>query len=627
MLAKIREKTQGIIATFILALVGIPFILWGIGSYFDKGGSIAVAKVNGVEISQQMYRQRLETFRRGNPQIGDNPAIKNLIVESLIDEMLLVANADDGGYRVGDKQLAQIIETAAPFQSGGRFAPTLYQAWLRNQNLSSSQHEVRLRQNIVTSQREQGLSESAFVTEADLAAMVRLLKQERRVSYVIIDADSLQAKIGVSGQEIDDYYQANQELFRSAESVRVEYLALKVSDVGQQVQPTDEELRQAYNASAARYVIPEKRKASHLLVTLPIDAKEEDDKTARARIDGLAKQLRAGADFAALAKKNSDDKDSAAKGGDLGEVSAGFLPAELEAALNALKPNQISEPVRTTYGYHLIKLTSYQPEQRRSYETVKKELIEQVRQRKGEERFYELAERFRNLVYEHPESLQPAAKDLGLTVQTSDWFTRSGGPGIAAQPRVAAAAFEPDVLSRQRNTDAIELNAETLVALHVIEHRPSVVRPLTDVRPAIERALKEQRSRDQARTLAEEWSKKLEQGAKLGELARAANVTVQSGKMLTREQTAGTDKRIVDAVFAAARPKDQPVVGQVDLARQGYAVFALEAVTDADPAKADAALKEKVRRQLAQRRGADYYASYRAGLRKAASVKINADQL
>ncbi|MFL6621372.1 MAG: SurA N-terminal domain-containing protein [Sulfurifustis sp.] len=627
MLAKIREKTQGIIATLILTFVAIPFILWGISSYFDRGSSVAVAKVNGVEISQQAYRQRLEELRGIDPRRADNRALHEMILESMIEQSLLTRDAEDHGYRMSDARLAQMIHDLPYFRRDGRFDSTMYEALLRRQGLRPSDFEAQLRRENLTTQVQRGLGETAFVTDEDVTALIRLIKQERRVSYAIVSPEAFLPKVSVSDAEINEYYQANQESFRSPEAVRVEYVTLRASDASQQVQPTEDELRQAYNADAARYVTPEKRRASHILISVPSGANADADKTARARAEALAKELRGGANFAAVAKKQSDDKDSAARGGDLGDLVAGTLPPELDAAVRALKPGEVSAPVHTQYGYHIVKLTSYQPEQRKSFESVRAQLLDQLRKRKGEERFYELAERFRNLVYEHSEGLQPAAKELGLTVQTSDWFTKSGGSGIAAQPRVVTAAFEPDVVSRARNSDAIEINPETLVALHVVEYRPSAVRPLTEVRATIERTLKERRAAEQARARAQEWLKQLEQGTKLADIARSGGAKVETGKALTRENSGGVDKRLADAVFAAARPKDRPVAGEVDLGQQGSAVYVLEAVRDIDPATADAELKQRIKRQLVQRRGADYYMNYRSGLRKTADVKINTDQL
>ena len=625
MLSKIREKTQGIIATLILSFIAMMFIAWGIGSYFEGGPSTTVAKVNGVEISQQAYRQELE--RSVDPQRANDPAAKQLALSNLIEGTLLIEEAQKRGYRLSDARLGEMIRKVPYFQSNGRFETAVYESWLRIQGIRQESYEAQARLNIVTGQLQQGLSQSAFVTDADVAVLVRLLKQERRVSYVLVKPDVFLPKVTVSSADVEQYYQANPDNFRTPEAVRVEYVVLSTATAAQQAQPSEEELRQAYDADAARYVTPEKRRVSHILINIPSAAADDAVQAARKRADGLVKQARGG-NFATLAKQHSDDKESAAKGGDLGEIRRGLLPPELETAVLALKAGEVTaEPVRTQYGYHIVKLVAHTPEQRRSYESAKAELVQQVRKRKGEERFYEQAERLRNLSYEHPEGLQPAAKDLGLTVQTSGWFTRSGGAGIAAQPRVVTAAFEPEVLRQERNSDVIELDAQSLAAVRVVGHKPSTVRPLEEVRANIEGSLKQQRAREQARAAAEEWAQKLGQGGTLAELARTVGAKVEASKTLTRDQPNGVDRRLLDAAFAAARPKDRPVYGNVDMASQGYAVYALEAVRDVDPATADAATKDKARRLLVQRRGAEQYTSYREGLRREAEITINKEQL
>lgn len=627
MLAKIREKTQGIIATFILALVAIPFILWGIGSYFEGGSTAPVAEVNGIEISQQAFRDSLEEFQNATRQRLESREVKQMVLDSLIDQTLLQNDVHDSGYRTSDTELARLIRELPYFQRDGQFDQGLYNALLRQQGMRPADFEARIRQENAAVQLQRGLNESAFATEAEIDAMLRLLQQQRRVSYAVVAPDKFLPTVTVTAQEIEEYYQSNQESFRAPEAVRVEYVTLKAADVAQNVKPTEEELRQAYAAEGPRYVTPEKRRASHILIEVPAGAKEDAAEAARKRAEDLLEQLRDGADFAALAKKHSNDSESAPKGGDLGEVARGVLPQELERAIYALERDQVSDVIRTNYGFHIAKLTALTPEVRRPFESVKQELTALVQKRKGEERFYDLAERFRNLVYEHPDGLETAAQELGLKVETSDWFTRAGGTGIAAQPRVASAAFEPEVLSRERNSDAIEVNSDTLVALHVIDHRPSVVKPLAEVRATIERNLKEQRAREQARATADAWLEELRAGKSLKELSRPLGIVPQSGKTVTREKAEGMERRVVEAVFAAPKPADGPVYGKVDLGAQGAAVYALEAVQEVDPKTADAALKARVRQQVLQRRGADYYASYRAGLRKAADIEINADQL
>ncbi|MBI3899382.1 MAG: SurA N-terminal domain-containing protein [Gammaproteobacteria bacterium] len=627
MLTKIREKTQGIIATLILSFLTIPFILWGISSYFDSGSAVAVAEVNGVEIDQQQYHNALAQVP-GLEQRPESRAIKEMILKNLIDQTLLVKEAEQRGYRLSDARLAETIRTLPYFHRDGKFEPEIYEAVLRQQGMRTSDFEARLRRDSVANQVQQGLSESAFVTEGDVASMVRLMRQERQVTHAVIQPDGFLPKVAVSAAEIEEHYQSNQDAFRTPEAVRVEYVTLSASEIAKQIQPTDTELHQAYETDVARYATPEKRRVSHILISVPANANDAIVKAAQARADDVAKQARAGANFATLATKYSDDKETGAKGGDLGEVARHMLPsAELETAVYGIKPKEIVGPIRSQFGFHVATVTALTPEQRRSFESAKHDLTEQVRKQKAEERFYELSERLRNLAYEHPDGVRSVAKELDLPLQTSDWFTRTGGAGVAAQPRVVTAAFESEVLSQVRNSDIIELKGNELLALHVIARRPSTVRPLTEVRATIERVLKEKHAREQAQAAAAEWIKKLEQGGTLAELARTTHATLQPSKTMTREQATGIDPRLLNAVFAAPRPQGKPVYGQVDLGSQGFVVYALEAVRDIEPSKVDVASKDKLRQQLLQRRGSDYYASYREGLRRDADVKIHANQL
>ena len=254
-------------------------------------------------------------------------------------------------------------------------------------------------------------------------------------------------------------------------------------------------------------------------------------------------------------------------------------------------------------------------------------MIELARKRRGEEKFFELAEKFRNLVYEQPDSLAPAAKALGLETEKSDWFMRTGGPGVAANPKLAEAAFAPEVLSQSRNSDAIEIDGETLVAVRVTDRRPASRKPLAEVRSSIERVLKQQQAQDLARQLSEEWLRQLRQGTPLDRLAQQHGVKYQTPKPLTRDQSGGVERRIVEAAFRAPRPEaGKPVYEAVEMGEQGYALVVLKAVRDVGADKIDPATLEKAKSLLITQRGVDYYANYRTGLRKNAKVKIYSDK-
>lgn len=628
MLSRIREKTQGIIATFIIALIAIPFALWGVNSYFDTGGKINVARVGDMDISQTEYRRALEQLRaRVEPKTLNDPQFKQSVVDDLINKALLARDAEDQGYRIGDTQLAQILRNQPAFQRDGQFDPAQYEAVLRREGLSPREFETRVREDILANQIRIGISESRLVTQAEIAALTRLLVQERELAHAVIDAGKLAVKTAVSAREIEEYYSAHPELFQIPEQVRIEYLQLSAGDPDRGYQPTDEELKKTYADEASRYTVPEKRRASHILISLPAKPAEDQSAEALAKIQDIAKQARGGADFAGLARKHSVDTTTAAQGGDLGEIRRGVLPKELEEAVYALKAGEISQPVRSTYGYHLAKLTVLVPEKRKPFAEVRKDLVKIALQRRAEERYLDLSEKFRNLVYEQPDSLVPAAKALGLEVRKSDWFTQAGGSGIAANPVVVQAAFEPEVLSQARNSDAIETGADSLVAVRVAERRPAGRQPLTQVYATIERRLKQQRALEQARALGDTALQELRGGASLETYAARRGLDYVPPKTITRRQAGSLDPRIVESAFRASRPQgEKPVYELVDLGERGYAVLALKRVRDPS-GQADAAVLQQVRALLAARRGADYYSNYRAGLREKAEIKVYSDQL
>jgi peptidyl-prolyl cis-trans isomerase D len=628
MLTTIREKTQGIIATFIVILIVIPFALWGVNSYFDSGVSINVAKVDGLEISQTSYRRALDRLRdRVDPKALDSPQFKQLIVDSLIDQALLAKQAQDQGYRLGDARLANMIHTLPAFQRDGRFDTVLYEATLRREGLNIRNFEERLREEGLAGQIQAGLSQSAIVTEPDVGEIVRLLMQEREVAYAVINPDLLIPAAPVSAQEIEQYYSSHPDLFQIPEKVRIEYLLLSASNLSKGYQPSEEDIKRIYTEEAARYVTPERRRASHILISLPSQATEDAAKPAFARIEDIASQARDKANFGVLAKKYSMDSATATQEGDLGEVRRGVLPKELEDVIYQLKPGEISKPVRTSYGYHLVKLTSLTPEKHKPLSEVRQELIQFAQKRKAEEKFFELSEKFRNLVYEQPDSLAPAAKVLGLETQKSDWFTRTGGSGIAANPKVVQAAFDPDVLSQLRNSDAIEISADAMAAVRVLERQLAGRKPLVEVRAQIERNLKLERGHQAARRLADEWLQALRADGSLEALAKKHGFKYQAPRIITRQQIAGTEARVAAAAFRALRPENgKPVYDLVDLGDQGYAVMAILKVR-ASAGKPPSALYAQAKSMLTVRRGDEYYSNYRAGLRSQAKIKIYSDQL
>ena len=442
---------------------------------------------------------------------------------------------------------------------------------------------------------------------------------------MIIKPQQYIGTVVATATEIDDYYAANRDKFKTPERVRIDYIRFSAADINGKIQISEEDLQKAYAQDIERYTTPEQRRASHVLIR--VAEGPDSDAKALQKIQELRKQLVSGTDFAVLAKKHSEDPGSATKGGDLGYVTRnGSMVKEFEDVLFGLKKGELSQPVRTSYGYHLIKLVDLKPLARKSYKEVRADIESALRTHKAEEQFYELSEKLRNLAYEQPDSLKPAAEALGLSITQSDWFTRSGGEGIAADARIAEAAFDPDVLVQGRNSSAIETAPNTLVVLRVSTHQEAATLPLSAVRDQIQTSLKQRLAQEAAKQASEQLLHELQQGASLASLAKSHTWPMVAGKPVTRHQPQGMDPKLLDAVFAAPRPvADKPVYGSAEVG-EGYAVYALEMVKEGG-VEADAELKNLASRLLSERRGRDYFANYRSGLRQKINPKIYQDRL
>jgi peptidyl-prolyl cis-trans isomerase D len=629
MLSAIREKTQGIIATIILSLVIIPFALWGTYSYFQGSSNVNVATVQGTNISQQAYRVAIDRLLANNvrPEILQNPEVKRQVLDSLIEQTLLVQNGIKQGYRVGDAELARMITEEPQFQRGDRFDPTLYQAVLRREGLSEQSFEQRLRTAQIASQIQTGFSDSTLPLPSEKDTLLRMWLQQREFDYVIVGPARFVGSAHVPEDAIKQYYESHPDEFKTPEQVRIGYIQLSVADLASDYQPTEAQLLKAFADEKARYSTPDQRRISHILIEVPSGASKEDDAKALEKARGIEQKLRAGGDFATLAKENSADSGTAAKGGDLGVVEPGTLPRALEDAVKKLKPGEITEPVRTSFGYHIAKLTKYTPGTQKTFEQARPDIEKLLRNRKAEEEFYEKVEQLSNLVYEHPESLAPAAERLGLKIAQSDWFSREGGQGIAANAKVVEAAFSPEVLHESRNSEAIELAQDKLVALRVIDHREASRKALADVRGEIQTLLQRQQAEASANKLGSEIYAKLREGQSLAELAKANGLNLEHAEV-SRIDPKTVDRRLLTAVFKARVPEaDKPVFGEVDLQANGRAVFALKSVKKGVPAEANDALVRRVDSMLQQRGGAELYRDYLSRLRETADVQIYPDKL
>ena len=606
MLQIIRDRAQGIVVWFIIILICLAFALVGVNAYLSGSGEAVVAVIDGKEIPQSRFQTVFQQERAFRQQLfGNNPnsamldedVIKRAAMDRLINAEVATQAALDAGFRISNTQLSQQIRQMSQFQSDGAFDAQRYASLLRNRGWSREQFEESLRSDLVAGQMNGGLMTTSFVTRNELDRILRLRGQQRRFGYLVVQRDDFMDGISINEDEITRFYNDNQDRYAIPEQVSVDYLELQASDLVRETDVDDKTLRQLYEEQMGELTVDEERRASHILISIDGEGDAAVAK-ARAKANDLLKRLRAGESFADMAKQYSDDPGSAAQGGDLGFFGRGVMVPSFEEAAFAMKQGEISDPVRTPYGFHIIKLTDIHAGKVKPFEEVRSDLRKQYLQRQAEDVFFESADVLTNLVYEHPDTLENAAQELELDIKTSPLFTRGSGTGIAADPRIRDAAFSADVLEAGNNSDVVMLDDNHLVVLRIKEHKPVTHRPILEVRDDIIEQLKKDRAADMAEQKGNEMLDKARQGDDLDELARSYHAEWKE-KGFTERNDDSVKKEMLDKLFAMKRPATGKIELQgVRLASGDYAVIALHEVRNGDPANVDDSERKQTRDEV-----------------------------
>lgn len=637
MLEYIRDRAQGWFAWAIVILLIIPFALWGVHEYMSPEVTVNVAVVEGKEIPapefQQTYQQqraRLQQMLGKNfdPALFDDARMKTDVLENMIEREVLLQNAAKSGMRTSDIRVANEIRSIPAVQSDGQFDKELYERLLRSQGLSVKGFEQIVRNDVLVQQLRSGIAETAFVTQPEIDALIRLREQKRDIGYLTVPAAQYLGQVQVDDQAISQYYEDNQAQFRTLEQVSVDYLELSVNDLAASTQPvTEADLRQRYEEHKSEFTTPEERHARHILIQVGGDAKPADIDAARAKAQEILARVRKGEDFAALARQFSQDPGSAASGGDLGFFGRGTMDKAFEDAVFALKPDEVSEPVRSAFGFHIIKLDEIKSGQGKPYEEVRAQLERDVQRQRAEEQYFALAEQLSNLTFENADNLQVASKALNLPVRSTAFFTRDNGAGIAANPKVRSAAFADDVLHAGHNSEPIELGPDHVVVLRVKEHKPASVRPLDEVREDIRNKLRVDAAKKKAQEAGQGIIAQAEKGADLANVAKEAKLAWERPGAIGRH-VPNVAPPIATRAFELNRPAaGKPSLGGISLPSGDFAVIAVYDVQDGDPASADAQTKSAIQEMLARSRAEDEFQSYVKELKAKAEIKRYPDKM
>jgi peptidyl-prolyl cis-trans isomerase D len=612
----------------ILGLMIIPpFAFWGIQwTQRETAGTGEVASVGGQKISEQEFsealrqqqdRMRSLLGRNFNAAMLDSPAMRSELLEGMISQRLLTQYAVRSDIGVTDDQLREVITSIPAFQDDGKFSRARYEALLRAEGYSPQSFESSVRRDLMLQQVTGPLSDSGIASKATAQALARLRAQQREVAEYLIPADPRLEQAQPTAQAVRTYYDNNPARFQLPEQVAIEYVVLD-NDALTALEPVSaDEVRKFYTDNAAKFGEPEQRQASHILLAFKPNATDADKAKVRAKAEEVLAQARKspGA-FAALAKKYSEDPGSAAKGGDLGSFSRGMMVPPFEDAAYRLKVNQISGLVESEFGFHIIKLTAIKPGKTRSLDEARPEIERDLKRQHAARRYAEAAEAFSNLVYEQPDSLKPAVDKFKLAVRKAEGLTRQSAPvQMLNQPRLLAALFTEDAIKNHRNTEAIEIGPNTLVAARVVEHKQASQRPFDAVKADIARQL----AQSEARALsAKRGAERLEQLRK----GDAKAVSFGASKVVSRDRPTGLTEEAAARIFRADVSALPAYVG-VDLPN-GYAIYRIGRVTDVQP---DEARQRAVQTELGRSNGGQEFRSFLAGLRADASVGINRSAL
>jgi peptidyl-prolyl cis-trans isomerase D len=565
----------------ILVIAILPFLFFGLDSYQTGSSGGVVAIVGDSKIYQQEFdnslRQRQEQLRQAlgenfDPAMMNSPEMQQAILDELIKQRLLMAQARAAGYAASDREVAQVIQSVEAFQENGSFDNERYTETLSRENLNPLTFEARLRGDLVRQQVRDTYLQSGFSSKEVVEKIIRLNEQQRSISVLSISFQAFLEKTKVENIEVDEYYEKHAQEFQIPEQVKVAYVIFSEDDLLAQVDISTEAVRAYYDGRLDEFGVSEERQAAHILIAAVTTDSQADQDAAKLKADELLQQLKQNPEkFSALAQKHSQDPGSADSGGDLGFFARGMMVQVFEDVAFSLNKDEISDVVKSDFGYHIIKLLAIKESEVLPFDEVREGIFNQLRKQEANNKFAEMADQFSNAAYEQSDVLEPAAELVGAKVQQSNWLTQGALAGGIWTEKLMNAVFSDDVIHNERNTDAIEVDVNTLVVARMSEHKPSGKRELTEVRTKIQQNLK----RQQAKRLAVE-----EGELKLAQLNEGKNNDLKWGAIqnITRAAHGSLDTGLVRKTYRVDAGLLPQYVGAETLT--GYAVVRVDSITD-----------------------------------------------
>lgn len=621
-------RTHQRLMQFLLLLFIFPsFAFFGLEGYTSfREGNNAIAKVAGNPITQQEFdaaqREQMERIRQMfsgqfDPAMLDTPEARQSVLDGLIAQRVIAAEASSNRLSVSDQALQQTI-LGIPGMIGpdGKFDSERYKSLLAAQGMTPAMYEARLRQELIAQQVSSSVQNTAFAPKAVANRLSDLNDQERTVQEAVFKTGDYASQVKVTDEMLKAYYEKNAKQFEIPEQVKAEYVVLNSDAVAAQISVSDADIKSYYDQNAARYSEEEQRRASHILIKADKDASAADKAAAKEKAEKLLAQVRKNpADFAKIAKENSQDPGSAERGGDLDFFGKGMMVKAFEDTAFKLKQGDISDVVESDFGYHIIQVTAIKPAVVKPLEEVKSQIAADIKKQLTAKKFTEMAEQFTNMVYEQSDSLKPVADKLGLKIETAAGLTRTPNPATAptapySNPKFLNALFSDEAIKNKRNTEAVEIAPSTLIAGRVVEHKPVSQRPFEEVQAVV----RERVTQEEAASLAKKAGEAKLAAAKSGETAGFGEA-----KTVSRTKAQGVVPAALPSIMRADATKLPAYVG-VDLGAQGYGVYKITKV--AQPTNLDTARRTAEQEQIGNALAQQEALAYLEVLKKKAEVEV-----
>jgi peptidyl-prolyl cis-trans isomerase D len=617
------------IAQFILALIMVPFAFFGVDYYFRQSDSAGeVVKFDGGRISEAEFaraiRDQQEMLRRNaqqgvDPAIFDNPEVRFSLLQQLLRDRLVEKKGADLHFQVSNEQVFERIASDPRFRGGDKFSLEVYKSLLSQAGISEPAFEDSIRRQLLSERIVDPISRGGIVAKASAATFINVVEQQREVEVGTIDAEPFVKDVKIDDAQVKAFYDNNAAAFKTPEEAKFEYVILTTDALQSQVAVTPEEVKAQYDSAARTYTQDEQRQAAHILIAVKPDATEAEREAAKKKAEEIAVQAKANpAKFAELAKQFSQDPGSAAQGGDLGSNPRGTMVKAFDDAVYAMKPGDIVGPVQSEFGWHVIRLVGITPARTRPFDEVKAQIETDLKRQKSAQKFAAAADQFQNLVYEQADSLAPVGKALGLKVETSPLVTRAQAQQIAmGSAKVVQALLSPESIAAKRNTEAIEIGPNALMAARLVEYKPAAPRPFDDVKEEIRLQLVRRGAVELAQKAGREKLALLEQGKS----DREVGVAFAKAVTLVRNRPQpGVATDAMTRIFQADATKLPRYVG-ASSERGGFSIY--KVVNVITPPAPEPEKLAAARKGISEAQNREVFDAYVGALKSKAKVEIN----